>query len=108
MKGPFRTRREILTRNIAVLLAAAGAFTPGASKAANGTWIGTAAGPFGWSTTTNWNGGIIAGGTPGDLAEFSSVLTAAQTINLDGDRLLGTLNFSGTAAFAFNIMGNNG
>lgn len=108
MKTPVR-KPSILTSGIAALLSlAAGTSSP----AASGTWTQTAAGtPWqNWSALANWNSGIgpIAGGTAGDIATFSSVLAAAQVITLDGNRTLGQLLFTGTAAFAQTLSPGSG
>ncbi|HEX9047579.1 MAG TPA: LamG-like jellyroll fold domain-containing protein [Verrucomicrobiae bacterium] len=46
-----------------------------------------------WSTTNNWNGGLVASGA-GYLADFSTInLTANQTVTLDSARTIGGLRF---------------
>jgi autotransporter-associated beta strand protein len=58
----------------------------------NGTWNGPAGGLGTWSNSGSWIGGVIAGGT-GSVANFNQVnTTTAVTVNLEGDRTVGTLN----------------
>ncbi|HEX7260766.1 MAG TPA: autotransporter-associated beta strand repeat-containing protein, partial [Luteolibacter sp.] len=63
---------------------------------ATAAWINPAGGS--WNSITNWNGGIIAGGTD-QIADFSTLnLTANATVTLDGERSIGQLKFGDTTA----------
>src|SRR3954452_433215 len=96
------TTPRILSRGIATIAAALGAWAlPHSAKAASGDW-NIDANTTGWSVSTNWLKGIIAGGTAGDIANLNCPLTAARTSNLDGDRVVGSSNISPTAAFAYS------
>ncbi|MFM8435918.1 MAG: hypothetical protein ACKOBP_11375, partial [Planctomycetia bacterium] len=70
----------------------------------NGTWTQTANGTYTWGTTTNWAGGIVAGGTgsvaslTADTAAGGSTLAPLQTINLNATVTTGTLRWADTNA----------
>jgi fibronectin-binding autotransporter adhesin len=52
-----------------------------------------------WGTPTNWVGGNVPGGLPGDTAKFLNRINAATSVYLNGDRKIGVLNMSaGTPA----------
>jgi fibronectin-binding autotransporter adhesin len=75
---------------------------------ADGTWIQTAAGPFDWGTSANWNNGTVAAGADW-TANFTPNLAANQTINLESARTIGNINFtdSTTASHDLTISGAN-
>jgi autotransporter-associated beta strand protein len=76
------------------------------APAATGTWTSTGGGN--WTDTTKWSGGIIADGVD-FTSNFTSDITAATTVNLNGvNRTIGNLNFSdnGTATNSWVITGN--
>ena len=100
------------------MLALAGAFTPVASHAADGTWTFQSATPAtawagSWALGANWATTTIADGVDA-IANFNAIdLQAAVTINLDGMRTIGTLNLGDTATgtvfgYSFNSYGNSG
>ena len=65
----------------------------------SGIWTNNASGN--WSTSNNWNGGIVANGTS-RLADFSTInITTNQTVTLDSARTIGGLRF-GDASGAQN------
>ena len=72
-------------------------------QAANGTWT-TLNGTRTWGNATNWQSGEIADGA-GSTADLSTVaLTAAQTVNVDGNRTIGTLKIGSTSGtFAYTL-----
>jgi len=64
------------------------------SLGADGTWTNLAGGA--WSTTGNWLGGTVAGGTDA-IADFSTLnITAGAFVNNDATRTVGTLRFGDT------------
>lgn len=68
----------------------------------NGTWLPTTAGPFNWSTGTNWSGGIIASGTD-STAFFTPNITANQTVTLDTPRTIGNITFTDSTTSSNNL-----
>lgn len=76
------------------------------AHAADGTWTSTTGGN--WTDTAKWNTGTIADGT-GSTANFTSNITAATTVSLNGtNRTIGNLVFSdnGAAGSAWSVTGN--
>lgn len=117
-KNTRSTTPTSLTRKIAAMLAAAGAFTPVVSHAVDGTWTFQSATPAtawtgSWALPSNWQGATIADGVDA-IANFNAIdLQAAVTIALDGSRTIGTLNLGDTApatvfGYTFNAYGNSG
>ena len=78
------------------------------SPGANGTWIQTATGPFNWSDSSNWSGGVVAAGSD-RTASFTPNITIAQVVNLDTARTIGNITFtdSTTASNDLTISGAN-
>jgi autotransporter-associated beta strand protein len=64
------------------------------ANALDGTWTRTTAGPFNWDDVANWSSGAgpIADGV-GSTANFTSNLTASQTVNLSVAQTIGNINF---------------
>lgn len=54
------------------------------------TWNQTGAGTFTWTTAANWTGGVPANAS-GDIVNLTADLTAAETITLNSNAVLGTL-----------------
>ncbi len=99
-----RITRSNLTRNIAALLATAGAFTPIVSHAASGSWALSAGGA--WGTAANWSPAAVPGSAAGDVITITSNLAAASTISLDAVRTMGSLvlgDADSTAAFTLSV-----
>lgn len=69
------------------------------SEAASGTWNTISSGN--WSDSGKWASGTVADGS-GSTATFSAptpnTTSPVVTVTLDGDRIIGNLTFSGTAA----------
>ncbi len=84
----------------------AAAFAVGITQAQSGTWTNTAAGPFDWGTSGNWNGGTIADGAD-NTATLSSALTTAQVINLEAARTIGNITNSTSGNYTRAISGAN-
>lgn len=57
------------------------------------TWNQTGAGPFTWSTGSNWVGGSAANGVD-NTASFTTNLTANQTVTLSGPQTIGSITFT--------------
>ena len=72
----------------------------------SGIWTNNAC--SNWSTSSNWNGGIVANGIS-RLADFSTInLTANQTVTLDSARTIGGLRFGDvTGAQIWTLAGGN-
>jgi len=72
----------------------------------SGIWTNNASGN--WSTSNNWNGGIVANGIS-RMADFSTInLTANQTVTLDSARTIGGLRFGDTTgAQTWTLSGGN-
>jgi hypothetical protein len=100
-----RPGRSGLWMSALCLLAASAAYR---ANATDGTWINTSSGGL-WSSSANWNGGVIADGE-GAVADFSTInITANTTVALDSARTVGGLRFGDTASSFFNwTLGNNG
>lgn len=62
------------------------------SAAQSYTWVPTGAGTFNWNVAENWNPATGYPDGTGQTASIIGDITAAQTINLLGDRTLGRLN----------------
>jgi autotransporter-associated beta strand protein len=75
---------------------------PTASPAVYATWASSASGS--WSNGTDWS--VNSPGNAGDTASFSIGNTAATTVTLDGNRSVGTLNFS--SGFSYTIAQGTG
>jgi autotransporter-associated beta strand protein len=94
----MKTQYKITANMLA--LAAALFFGATSSRAQNGTWTnlmsnGSASGS--WGVATNWNNGVIAGGTD-FTADFSTLdLTGTTTLALDSVRTIGGLIFADAA-----------
>jgi fibronectin-binding autotransporter adhesin len=73
--------------------------------ATSATWDQTGSGTFSWNVNTDppWAGAVFPGTTAGDSATVASALTAAETINLNQNITLGTLNLGASTAFSFTI-----
>jgi autotransporter-associated beta strand protein len=98
----FRKHRVILGWFMIFLMAT---WLPGPlAHATPFTWNQTGAGPFTWNTAGNWTGGVPAN-LAGDVINLTANLTAAQTINLDVNATLGTLNIGDptTAFFGYTL-----
>ncbi len=81
--GSYTVAANSVTSSPAFLLISA--------PAGSGVWTNLAGGS--WTTSNNWNGGFIAGGTDA-VADFSTLsLAANQAVTLDGARTIGTLVF---------------
>ncbi len=92
---------------LALLVAPLIAAWPQRAHAVLGDWtrVGTAtAGSYSWAFASNWDLNTIAGGV-GSTANFNAAFLAANTILLDGDRTIGTMNFNNN--FALNLAGNS-
>lgn len=91
MSSPrFRTCAHLFN----LLALALWTLTPPAGHAASGTWTPTTpgTGPYSWSATANWSGGVVADGA-GFTAFLANanLITGTQTIDLDISRILGGL-----------------
>jgi autotransporter-associated beta strand protein len=89
-KTPRGIRIMPPTRRTLIYLAAI-LLAPLTARAVDGTWI-FGGFPFDWSNPANWSGGIIADGKS-STANFA---TGLNFINLDSNRTIGNLNFSGS------------
>ncbi len=84
-----RDRRALISAVCLALPAAAGF----ARADENGTWASAVSGN--WSASTNWTGGLVAGGATGQTADFSQTGTNAPlTVNLDASESIGTMLFN--------------
>jgi hypothetical protein len=71
--------------------------------ATSGTWTPTS-GTQSWNSNGNWNPNTGFPGTAaGDTANVTSALTAAETINLNQNITLGTLNIGASTANSFTV-----
>ena len=59
--------------------------------AASGTWSATTGSPASWALASNWGGTANVGNTAGDVVTITADIAAAYTINLNGNRTMGTL-----------------
>lgn len=59
--------------------------------AVSGTWVSTTGGS--WATASNWAGNNIPNSS-GATADFFGAITAPSTVTLDGNKTVGTLEFS--------------
>src|SRR5436309_2632133 len=107
-------RQHRLRQRLAMLSLAAGA-AQGAwssrASAANGIWSGNSAGSYSWSISSNWSGGVVAGGADA-IADFNSIdLLGDATIALDASVTVGNLLFGDTdpttTAAGWTIAGPN-
>ncbi len=71
---------------------------PTSSSAVYATWAATGSGS--WSNGVNWT--LNSPGNAGDTASFSITNSAATTISLDGNRTVGTLNFSSDYSYTIS------
>ncbi|MDI1310929.1 MAG: hypothetical protein PSV43_02165, partial [Prosthecobacter sp.] len=80
-----------------------------AAQGATFTWTPTGAGPFTWNTAGNWTEGVPANAAE-DVINLTANLSVAQTINLDINATLGTLNIGDptTAFFGYTLQSLNG
>jgi len=105
----YRISRRLALPGI-LPVAVALSLTAPQARAVNGSWLylPTAANQTrSWSTPGDWTGGTIAGGAAGDIADFATAPTfAGLTVQLTGNRLLGTLNVSPSTVNTFTIAGN--
>src|SRR5687768_3987058 len=91
---------------LAVVAGAASVFVSSAAQAAViGQWIGSSGGT--WSTSTNWQGGVIPNGQ-GDTAQYSPPSTASNiTVNdVAGGVTVGTLKVNITTNASWQITPN--
>lgn len=92
---------------LALIVATLNAAWPQRAQAANGDW--NIVGGGSWATYGNWTpaGPPVPGSTAGDVINFTTNPTASNTVTLDGNRTVGTLNISpATAAAALTLAGN--
>jgi autotransporter-associated beta strand protein len=75
---------------------------PTSSSLVYATWAASGSGS--WSSGANWT--LNSPGNAGDTASFGITNSAATTISLDGNRTVGTLNFS--SAFSYTIAQGTG
>ena len=78
-------------RTIATALISALFLMAHAAQAQNGTWTNLVSGDASgsWTTTANWNNGVIADGA-GNTANFSTLdISTNSLVTLDGARTIG-------------------
>jgi autotransporter-associated beta strand protein len=86
-------------RRLALAAVAAGTLP---RVAAAETWAPTPAGTYSWGTAANWVEGTVCSAV-GATASINNAIDGVQTITLDGNRTVGTLNLGSANAFAYTI-----
>ena len=99
MKSRLRSTRNPFFPTVMTLTGLA-LLTSHSAQAAAGSWTGTAAGPFNWSDTTQWNAGTVADGAGFSAAFNNLVLVAVTPTNvtttLDTARTIGSISRGGS------------
>lgn len=85
------------------LLLLAACSLPLMGTAATYTWVPTATGTYEWETVNNWNPNTGVPNAVGDVANLNIDITAAQTIRLNTQVTLGTLNFGDMGGSLFSM-----
>lgn len=71
--------------------------------AATYTWVPTVAGTYEWETLSNWNPNTGVPNGIGDVANLNIDITATQTIRLNSQVTVGTLNFGDAGGTLFGM-----